>query len=52
MVSKIFGGIGRWIRHLIWRFVRMILVSLFIGAVVMILDMILLKQDDDDEEDA
>ncbi len=51
MIGKIFGGIGRWIRHLIWRIVRTILVSLVIGGVVMVLDMILLKRDDEDEVD-
>ena len=52
MIARIFGGIGRWLRLLIWRIVRTVLVSLFIGAVVMVLDMVLLKRDDDDEADA
>lgn len=51
MFSKIFGGIGRWLRHLTWRIVRTVLVSLFIGAVVMVLDMVLLKRDDEDQGD-
>ena len=50
MIGKVFGGLGRWLRHLIWRIVRTVLVSLVIGAVVMVLDTVLLKRDDEDGE--
>ena len=50
MIGKIFGGLGRWLRHLVWRIVRTVLVSLVIGAAVMVLDVVLLKRDDEDED--